>query len=60
MKKLRLYIATTLDSYIAGPQGEIDWLDTAGAGDLDYGYHEFYASVDTTVMGNDVWADPDR
>ena len=56
MKKLRLYIATTLDSYIAGPQGEIDWLDSAGAGDLDYGYHEFYASVDTTVMGNTTYA----
>ena len=53
MKKLRLYIATTLDSYIAGPKDEIDWLDTAG--DLDYGYQEFYTSVGTTLMGNTTY-----
>ena len=50
MRKLKLYIAATLDGYIAGPNGEIDWLDAGG--DLDYGYKEFYASIDTTLMGN--------
>ena len=45
-----LYIATSLDGYIAGPNGEIDWLDVGG--DADYGYQEFYASIDTTLMGN--------
>ncbi len=50
MRKLKLYVATTLDGYIAGPNGEIDWLDAGG--DLDYGYKEFYASIDTTLMGN--------
>ena len=49
-----LYIATTLDSYIAGPNGEIDWLDAGG--DLDYGYKEFYTSIDTTLMGNSTYA----
>ncbi|PZC46577.1 MAG: Dihydrofolate reductase [Chloroflexi bacterium] len=49
MRRLKLYIAASLDGYIAGPNGEIDWLDVAG--DLDYGYEEFYASIDTTVMG---------
>ena len=53
MRKLKLYIATTLDGYIAGPNGEIDWLK-AGR-DLDYGYKKFYASIDTTLMGNSTY-----
>ena len=50
MRKLKLYIATSLDGYIAGPNGELDWLEAGGG--LDYGYHDFYASIDTTLMGN--------
>ncbi len=53
MRKLKLYIASTLDSYVAGPNDEIDWLETGG--DLDYGYREFYASLDTTLMGNSTY-----
>ena len=49
MRELKLYIAASLDGYIAGPNGEIDWLE--GAGELDYGYGEFYESIDTTLMG---------
>lgn len=26
MKKVKLYIAASLDGFIAGPNGEIDWL----------------------------------
>ena len=50
MRRLKLYIAASLDGYIAGPNGEIDWLDVDG--DLDYGYAEFYESIDTTLMGS--------
>ena len=53
MPKLKLYIAATLDSYIAGPNGEIDWLDASGG--PDYGYEEFYASIGTTLMGNSTY-----
>ena len=53
MRKLKLYIAASLDGYIAGPNGEIDWLDAAG--DEDYGYHDFYGSIDTTLMGNSTY-----
>ena len=48
MRKLKLYAAASLDGFIAGPRGEIDWLDVAG----DYGYAEFYESIDTTLMGS--------
>ncbi len=53
MRRLKLYIAASLDGYIAGPNGEIDWLDASGG--LDYGYKEFYASIDTTLMGNSTY-----
>ena len=53
MRRLKLFIATTLDSYIAGPNGEIDWLEAGG--DLDYGYEKFYASIDTTLMGKSTY-----
>lgn len=47
MKKLHLFIATSLDNYIARKDGGIDWLFT----DQDYGYQSFYETVDTVVMG---------
>ena len=53
MRKLKLFIAMSLDSYIAGPNGEIDGLEVGGG--LDYGYKEFYASIDTTLMGNSTY-----
>lgn len=47
MKKLNLFIATSLDNYIARKDGGVDWLFT----DQDYGYQSFYEMVDTVVMG---------
>jgi dihydrofolate reductase len=47
MRKLVLFIAASLDGYIARPDGGIDWLFT----DQDYGYQAFYDSVDTILMG---------
>lgn len=49
MRKIVLYIATSLDGYIAGEKGDIDWLFTDH--DCDYGYGEFYSSVDSIIMG---------
>lgn len=47
MRKVTLYIAASLDGYIARTSGEVDWLFT----DDDYGYTEFLATVDTVLMG---------
>lgn len=52
MRNLLLYIATSLDGYIAREDGSIDWLESADTGEEDYGYQEFFDSVDTTLMGN--------
>lgn len=48
-----VFIATSLDGYIARENGGLDWLPAAGAvsEDIDNGYREFLASVDTCVMG---------
>ena len=51
MRKIKLYIASSLDSYIAGEGGSIDWLFT----DEDYGYAKFYDSIDTILVGRKTY-----
>ena len=49
-----VFIATSLDGYIARTDGSLDWLDAANAtvpAGEDCGYHAFMASVDVLVMG---------
>lgn len=49
--KIILYIAASLDGFIAGPKGEIDWLFH----DQDYGYTDFLDTVDTILMGRTTY-----
>jgi dihydrofolate reductase len=51
MRKIKLYIASSLDSYIASEGGGIDWLFT----DEDYGYEKFYDSIDTILVGRKTY-----
>jgi len=56
MRKIILYIASSLDGKIADKNGEVGWLDEIPNPDKsDYGYQEFYDSIDTTLMGNKTW-----
>ncbi|MBY7737424.1 dihydrofolate reductase family protein [Paenibacillus polymyxa] len=49
--KVVLYIAVSLDGYIALPDGSVDWLfDVKGDGG-DNGYADFYDTVGTILMG---------
>ncbi len=45
--KVQLFIAISLDGFIAREDGGIDWLFSDG----DYGYAAFYAQIDALVMG---------
>lgn len=47
--RLRLYLATSLDGFIARRDGSYDWLLPYDPG--RYGHAEFLASVGTIVMG---------
>ena len=49
MPQIRLYIAQSLDGYIARPDGAIDWLRPYDS--VDYGYDKFVAEIGTVVMG---------
>lgn len=50
-RRVKLFVACSLDNFIAGPEGEIDWLFT----DNDYGYHKFISRVDTILMGRKTY-----
>lgn len=52
--KVCVYIATSLDGFIARKNGEIDWL-TGGESSQDYGYAEFISSIDQIVMGRNTY-----
>lgn len=51
--KASVFIATSLDGFIARENGGLDWLPGIGTGpaEEDYGYKEFMDSVDALVMG---------
>jgi dihydrofolate reductase len=48
-----VFIATSLDGYIARPDGGLDWLP--GDEVEPHGYEEFIASVDALVMGRNTY-----
>lgn len=55
MRKVQLYIAASIDGYIARPDGGIDWLSMVEKKGEDYGYGEFISSIDITLMGRKTY-----
>jgi dihydrofolate reductase len=49
-----VYIATSLDGFIARKDGDIDWLPKPSH-DEDYGYAEFMKTVDVLVVGRNTF-----
>ncbi len=47
--RFRLYIAVSVDGFIATPHGGVAWLEPFPAEDV--GYQQFFASIGTLVMG---------
>ena len=55
MGKVILYIASSLDGYIARSDGDISWLDKYQGGEEDYGYSDFYKNVGASIMGSNTY-----
>lgn len=59
--KTSVYIATTLDGFIARENGDLDWLPGSygevdvNAENEDFGYNVFIDSVDVLVMGRNTY-----
>lgn len=47
--RLRVYIAASVDGFIADPKGGVDWLDPFST--EDFGYAAFFRSIRAVVMG---------
>ena len=53
---ISVYIATSLDGYIATERGDIAWLeDFPNPTNSDYGYFEFISGIDAIVMGRKTY-----
>ena len=50
-----VYIATSVDGYIARPDGGLDWLARVEVQGEDYGYAAFFAGVDALVIGRNTY-----
>ena len=53
-RKFVLYIATSLDGYIATDEHNLDWLFSV-EGDGDNGFSKFYETVDTFLIGRTTY-----
>jgi dihydrofolate reductase len=47
--RVSVFVGTSLDGFIARPNGDLDWLPEGGG--EPHGYNEFIASVDALVIG---------
>nr|WP_046180136.1 dihydrofolate reductase family protein [Domibacillus tundrae] len=55
MGKNVLYIAASLDGYIAREDGSVDWLDDVEGDGTDNGYLAFYETIDSLLMGRGTY-----
>ncbi len=55
MRKLSLFIAMSLDGFIAKPNDDLSFLKLVEKEGEDYGYAEFTANVDTIIIGRKTY-----
>ncbi|MDX2301472.1 MAG: dihydrofolate reductase family protein [Microscillaceae bacterium] len=54
-RKVVLYIAMSLDGYIAKTNDDISFLDKIQKAGEDYGYGEFISTIDTVIIGRKTY-----
>ena len=52
MRKVKYFVANSLDNFIARPDGAVEWLFNDGT---DYGMAEFFKTIDTMLMGRKTY-----
>lgn len=55
MRKVLLFIATSLDGYIAKPNDDLSFLKLVEKEGEDYGYTEFTNTIDTLIIGRKTY-----
>lgn len=55
MRKLSLFIATSLDGYIAKPNDDLRFLKLVEKEGEDYGYARFSSTIDTIIVGRKTY-----
>lgn len=55
MRKLSLFIATSLDGYIAKPNDDLSFLKLVEKEGEDYGYAKFIDTIDTLIIGRKTY-----
>lgn len=50
--KITYYVATSMDGFIATPDGGVDWLSPYEGTGEDYGYKAFYEKLDVLLLGS--------
>lgn len=54
-RKVIVYIATSVDGYIAKPNDDLGFLSMVEQEGEDYGYAEFIKTIDTVIVGRKTW-----
>lgn len=54
-RKVILYIAMSLDGYIAGKDDDLAFLSMVEKEGEDYGYNDFVSTIDTVIMGRKTY-----
>jgi len=54
-RKVVLYIAESLDGFIAKEDNDISWLSIVEKSNEDYGYNDFVNTIDTVIMGRKTY-----
>ncbi|KKO91994.1 dihydrofolate reductase [Sphingobacterium sp. Ag1] len=55
MRKISLFIAMSLDGYIAKPNDDLSFLKLVEKDGEDYGYAEFTSRIDTIIVGRKTY-----